>query len=150
MTSALLSILHTLAAAAWFGSMFYSLTVLHPRAKRYFKNDREFEDFIATLAQGARYKVLSAIGFIALTGVLLIPFRPHPRFWWALILAKILLLLGATFLFSYASWVLWPRRIFASDDEIPLYQRRFRQVGLALLLIVFIAIALGVLAHCLV
>ena len=44
-----LTLLHSLAAAAWLGSMFYSLTVLQPRGKAFFGDDAQFEEFIATV-----------------------------------------------------------------------------------------------------
>ncbi len=147
MIAVLLLILHTLAAAAWFGSMFYSLTVLQPRAKKYFQNDKDFEDFIATMAHGARYKVLAAIALIGITGLLLIPHRAHPPHWWPMMIGKIVILLIATVLFCYGSWVLWPRRIFAAEDDIVRYQRKFRRLGLTLLFLAGLAIVLGLLAH---
>jgi hypothetical protein len=66
---------HVLAGAAWFGAMLYSLVVLHPRAKSFFRNPAQFEDFIATLAAGARWKVLGGCMFIALTGGILLLLR---------------------------------------------------------------------------
>src|SRR5574339_645930 len=65
----ILAVAHVLAGAAWFGAMFYSLTVLHPRARSFFGNPRQLEDFLAHLAAGARWKVLGGAAFIALTGL---------------------------------------------------------------------------------
>ena len=74
-----LAAVHALASAAWFGSMFYSLTVMQPRAERFFESAAEFEEFVAHVAQGARWKVLAAFAFVAATGGLLILVaRPTP------------------------------------------------------------------------
>src|SRR4051812_22590887 len=95
-TQIFFAILHVLAGSAWFGSMFYSLTVLQPRAKTFFATGLEFEEFIAALAAGARWKVLGAFAIVLLSGVALIPFaQPHSRVWWCLIVTKSLFYLIA-------------------------------------------------------
>jgi uncharacterized membrane protein len=146
---AILAIAHTLAAAAWVGAMFYSLTVLHPRARQFFQSPEQFEEFIATVSRGARWKVVSALAFIAATGLFLLPltWRPASPAWLLLIAAKSLALLAATAVFYHASWRLWPRRIFATPSELPAIHRSFRRVAITLILLAELAIALGVLAH---
>jgi uncharacterized membrane protein len=147
---ALLAIAHALSSAAWFGSMFYSLTVMQPRAKRFFATDAEYEEFIATIARGARWKVLGAFAIVAITGVLLIVVaRPVPMTtgWLVIVALKCVLFAAAVAIFSYASWRLWPRRIFASPQELPGIQRRFRIVGFSLLTIAALGFALGILPH---
>lgn len=147
---AALAVVHALAAAAWFGSMFYSLLVLQPRAKTFFNDDRQFEEFVATLSQGARWKVLSAFTLVLFSGVALIPVAaPHPltKLWLSLIVAKSILFLAALCVFCYASWRLWPARIFASREEAPGFQRRFRRIGLWMIALVGLNLALGIIAH---
>ena len=147
---ALLAIAHALASAAWFGAMFYSLTVMQPRAKQFFATDDDFEEFVATVAQGARWKVFAAFAFVAITGVgLIVVARPEPvtTAWLVIVTVKIVLFMLAVAIFSYASWRLWPRRIFASPAELPAVRRRFRQVGIALLAIAATSFALGILPH---
>src|SRR5688500_12797777 len=135
---ALLAVAHALAGAAWFGAMFYSLTVLHPRATNYFQSDAEFEEFIATVSQGARWKVLPGLPLIGGTGaaLLLLALRdsaaPVSRAWVAVIIAKLALFLAALVIFCYASWRLWPRRIFASPEELPSIRAKFRRVAMSL------------------
>ena len=73
---------HILAAAAWFGAMFYSLAVLHPRACACFASLRQLEEFIAFIAAGARWKVLFGCAVIGATGLALIPFRENPSAAW--------------------------------------------------------------------
>ncbi len=145
-----LAVSHALASAAWFGSMFYSLTVMQPRAKRYFDTLQEFEEFVATVAQGARWKVLSAFAFVAVTGAgLIILARPASpsRVWIALMTVKCVLFLAALAIFCYASWRLWPRRIFATPEELPSIQRAFHTVGWTLLSIAGTSMVLGILPH---
>jgi uncharacterized membrane protein len=142
--------MHVLAGAAWFGAMFYSLTVLHPRARRFFGDNAKFEDFIASISQGARWKVLGALGLIAVSGATLMILLVRlglSRGWWILIGVKIVLFLTALVIFWYASWRLWPMRIFASAEELPGIHRRFAAVGIALILIASASMALGLLAH---
>lgn len=144
------AVVHALAGAAWFGSMIYSLMVVQPRAKAFFNDDSRFEEFVATLARGARWKVLSAFGIVLVSGLALIPVsatRPLRGWWLALLVTKMVLLAAALAVFCYASWYLWPSRIFAAPDEVPLIQRRFRRVGVALIILVGLAFALGVIAH---
>ncbi len=142
------AIVHALASAAWFGSMFYSFFVLHPRAKKFFAtNDEEFEQFIATVAQGARWKVLAAFAVVAISGVLLILMgrpQPTPALWIGCVVAKAVCLLIALAVFCYASWRLWPARIFATPNELPALRRSFRQVAITLLLLIATASALGI------
>jgi uncharacterized membrane protein len=146
----LLAIAHALASAAWFGSMFYSVTVLQPRAKLHFKTDAEFEDFAATLAHGARWKVLTAFALVGITGGLLILVvwpEPMTTLWVVLVSIKAILFFAALAVFCYASWWLWPRRIFASPAELPGIQRQFRIVGFTLLTLVGLAFMLGIAAR---
>jgi hypothetical protein len=147
----LVALVHALAAAALFGSMFYSLVVLHPRARGHFARVRELEQLITALARGARAKVLSALGLLAASGVLLAVFpaqsTARTRLWLVLVLAKAALLLGATLLFAVVSWRWWPARLFCLDDELPAQHRRFRRAGATLTLFAALALALGVLAH---
>ena len=140
--------IHVSAAAAWFGAMLYSLAVLHPRAARYFRSSEELEEFIATLSQGARWKVLGILGVIAATGAaLLFISSPGSRLWWLLMFIKFALFIAALGIFWYASWRLWPRRIFAIADELPRLRRQFRIVGISLVAIAVISIVLGIVAQ---
>jgi putative copper export protein len=138
---------HVLAGAAWFGAMLYSLIVLHPRAKQFFLNPHQFEEFIAALAAGARWKVLGGCSVIALTGLglLLLPGEGQPSATWRVCVAsKTVLFMVAVGLFCFTSWVLWPARVLASAEETPKFQRRFRIIALALVALVGVSIVLGV------
>ena len=139
--------LHLLSVGGWFGAMCYSLFVLQPRAARYFKSLEELEEFTAAVSQGARWKVLPTLATIAITGAgLMLISAPVSRVWWILVLAKSTLFLVALGIFCYASWWLWPKRIFAIEDEIPSIRRQFRFIGITLIAIAAISIVLGVAA----
>ncbi len=146
---ACLLVLHGLVAAIWLGAMCYSAFVVQPRAKAYFHRPEEFEAFVASVSQGARWKVLLAMGVLGGSGglLLLVPARsPSPAVLW-LIGAKALLLLAATGVFTYVSWRLWPARVFATPDEIPRFQRAFRGVAVIMVAIAAAGFALGVLLY---
>jgi hypothetical protein len=143
----ILAAAHVLAGAAWFGAMFYSLSVLHPRARSFFGSSRQFEDFIAWLAAGARWKVLGGAAFIAITGVGLLLWpttaeASHGK--WVCVVAKTILFVVAVSVFCFASWVLWPARTLASAEEIPKFQQKFKIIAVALLGLVAASMVLGV------
>ena len=138
---------HILAAAAWFGAMFYSLAVLHPRARAYFASLRQLEEFITFIAAGARWKVLFGCAVIGATGLALIPFRENPpAAWHGCLAAKTLLFSVAIAIFAYASWVVWPARLMAAPDEIPVFQYRFRIIAVSLIVLVVLCFLLSVIA----
>jgi len=129
------TIIHVLVGAAWFGAMFYSLTVLHPRARAYFERVEDFESLIVHLSHGARWKVIGALAAIFASGVwLLIDKREllASRWWGVLILTKTVLFVVATAVFVYTSWILWPKRIFAASEDLPRIHRTFRLVAFTL------------------
>ena len=146
----LLALAHALAGAAWFGSMFYSLTVLQPRAARFFATPGQFEAFITAVSAGARWKVLGAFTFMGVTGLGLLVLRwpaSQSSSWLAVVAAKVVLFLAALVVFWYVSWRLWPARVLALPEEVPGLQRRFRRVGWAMIVLVGLNIVLGVVAH---
>lgn len=148
--SMLVGLVHALAGAAWLGAMIYSLFVLQPKAAAFFKSPEDFEEFVAHVANGARWKVLAAFALIAASGAALAALRwrtPVSPLWVAAVAAKTALLLVALAVFVYASWRLWPARIFAAGDEVPRFRRAFARVGLAMIALIGTAFALGVLAR---
>jgi uncharacterized membrane protein len=147
---AFLAVVHALAGAAWFGAMVYSFFILHPRAHGYFRKPAQFEEFIATVSQGARWKVLSGLGIIAASGLGLLCLRwPASASlpWIVLMAAKAILFISAAVVFVDVSWRLWPTRVLALSDEVPHLQKAFRRRAAAMLLIAALSIALGVVAH---
>ncbi len=144
-----LAVVHVLAGAAWFGAMFYSLTVLQPRAARFFDRPEQFESFIAFISHGLRRKVLAAFAVMAATGLGLAVTRGggvSPA-WLLLIALKVIFLLLALVVFVHVSWRLWPARVLALPEEVPVQQRRFRRAGLCMIALVGLNLVLGVLAQ---
>lgn len=142
----LLSI-HVLAGAVWFGAMFYSLMVLHPRARSFFQTSARFEEFITFVASGARWKVLGGCLIIGISGVALYFMSGSQEanlFFQFCIIAKTVLFLLAVALFSFTSWVLWPARVLATPNEIPVYQTRFRTIAIILIVLVGLNLVLGI------
>jgi uncharacterized membrane protein len=139
---------HVLAGAAWFGAMFYSLAVLHPRARTYFGDSSRMEEFVTWIAAGARWKVLGGCAVITASGVALAATDTgnHSQTWWYCVSAKGLLLLLSITVFAHASWVLWPARLLAAPAEIPRHQERFRIVAITLLCLVGANMTLGIVA----
>jgi putative copper export protein len=150
MAPVIVAALHPLAGAAWLGSMFYSLTVLQPRAKAFFATDAEFEELITAISAGARWKVLGAFTFVGLSGVALFAllWRADPEPAWLVVMGcKVALFLAALAVFGHVSWRLWPRRVMASPAEVPALQRRFTRVGFTMITLVGTSMVLGVLAR---
>jgi hypothetical protein len=137
--------IHVLAGAAWFGAMLYSLLALHPRALLFFQNSKQFEDFIAFLAAGARWKVLGIMALIAFSGMglLFLPGAQQSVLFRNCVIIKIILFIFAFVVFCYASWILWPARIMAASHEIPMFQRRFRVVAIVLICLIGLSMVLG-------
>ncbi len=139
---------HVLGGGVWIGAMFFSVFVLHPRAERYFQRPADFEDLLFTVVQGARWKVLTGVAAIVASGLALyLPHRAAAGPWSWLIAAKLALLLLVLALFVQVSWVLWPRRVFATEAELPAIRRRFRRIGTLMILCNAANVGLGVLAR---
>jgi len=147
-TYAILSAIHILAASAWFGAMFYSLAVLHPRARAFFAASAQFEAFITFIAAGARWKVLFGCSVIAGTGLVLFWFHgSSSSAWLACMAGKAVLFAVAVSLFVYASWFAWPARVLATAAEIPAFHRRFRLIAISLIALVVLCFLLSILAR---
>src|SRR5438132_11126003 len=100
-----LMLLHALAGAAWFGSMFYSIFVLYPRLGRYFTEIAERERFLLTLSHGARWHMVAAITLVAVSGtsLALLP-RPMTAMWLIVMCVKLGLLIASAVFFWRISW----------------------------------------------
>jgi uncharacterized membrane protein len=144
----MLLLLHALAGAAWFGSIFYSLFVLYPRLPRHFADIAERERFLLTLSHGARWNMVAAMSLVAFSGVglVLMPRNDLTSAWLALVGAKTGLMFVTTILFWRVSWHWWPARLFAMPGELPALHRRFRIGAVCMLILVGLNMALGVLA----
>jgi uncharacterized membrane protein len=144
-----LLLLHTLAGAAWFGASFYYLFVLYPRLTNHFEKVTERERLMLSLAQGARWQVVTAITLIGGSGIALAlwPSGDVTANWSALVAGKGVLLVASAFLFWRVSWFWWPARLFALEPELPGIHRRFRIGAAVMLVLVGMNAVFGVVAH---
>lgn len=144
------AVIHLAVAAAWAGSMAYSLTVVQPKVAAFFPDDVRREEFLTVLAQGNRRRVVGLIAVLLLSGIgvsLTASTAVVMGFGMAVGLDVV-----AALIFVEVSWRHWPRRIFALRDDIPAFQlalqRRARimlaLVGLAFLVALGSAIGFGV------
>jgi hypothetical protein len=142
---------HILGGGVWVGAMVFSIFVLHPRAETYFEKDSDFEDFIFTVVHGARWKVFSGIVAILASGIGLSFWPGHELVpeghWIAAYVGKIVLFALSAGCFVYVSWVLWPRRSFATAEELPPLKRHFMRVGVVMVVANSLNMALGIAAH---
>jgi Flp pilus assembly protein TadB len=124
--------------------MAYSLFVVQPKLKAYFRDDRDGREALtAVIASGNRWKVIGLIAVIAVTGIVLLLIERED---WPVHAIKGLLLLIATGIFWYVSWRHWPQRVFATAAELPVLQRRLIRLATTMLALAGAAFALGVLA----
>ena len=142
---------HVLGGGVWIGAMVFSIFILHPRAEQYFAREADFEDFIFTVVHGARWKVFSGVVAILVSGAALAAWPGHQvqadPLWLALFGLKLSLFAISAGAFFYVSWVLWPRRTFATHDELPAIKARFFRVGVVMVTANALNMALGIGAH---
>lgn len=143
---------HVLGGGVWIGAMVFSVFILQPRAERFFQRDVDFEDFIFSVVHGARWKVFSGIVAILLSGIALAVWPGHSvvddsPLWLSLFATKLALFVLAAGLFIYVSWVLWPRRTFATAEELPGIKRHFFRVGAVMVVANALNMLLGLAAH---
>jgi hypothetical protein len=151
LSEAALLAVHVLGGGVWVGVMVFSIFVLHPRAEQYFERDTDFEDFIFTVVHGARWKVFAGIAAILLSGVALSVWPGHAivreGVWLTIYAAKLALFCVSAGAFVYVSWVLWPRRTFATPEELPAIKALFWRVGVIMIVANAANVALGIAAH---
>ena len=139
---------HITGGGVWLGAMVFSIFVLHPRAERFFERAADFEDLLFTVVHGARWKVLSGALAIVASGVALLLQTSSPGpLWIGLVGTKVVLLVLVLGLFAHVSWYLWPRRVFATEAELPVIRVRFRRIGILMIVANALNIGLGVLAR---
>jgi hypothetical protein len=142
----LVLVVHSVSSAALLGGALYSFLTVQPRAKAHFKDVRDFETFVANLAHGARWKVLTLLTAIAITGFVnpLLSEPVRPQLWWICFGIKGLLWAAVLSSFVYVSWNLWPRRIFAALTDLAAIRREFAVIGSLIVVLLMIAFVLGV------
>lgn len=151
LSEAALLAVHVLGGGVWVGVMVFSIFVLHPRAEQYFERDADFEDFIFAVVHGARWKVFAGVMAILLSGAALSVWPGHAIVyeggWLTLYAAKLALFCVSAGGFAYVSWVLWPRRTFATAEELPAIKALFWRVGVVMIFANAANVALGIAAH---
>ena len=145
---AALMLLHALAAAAWFGSIFYGVFVLYSRVSRHFDTIAERERLLMALSHGARWHMIAAMSLVGLSGfgLFLMPKNDVTNPCLTLAGIKAALMLASAILFWRVSWHWWPARLFALEAELPAIHRRFRLAAGCMLVLVGLSFALAVLA----
>lgn len=143
---------HVLGGGVWVGAMVFSIFVLHPRAEQYFERDADFESFIFTVVHGARWKVFAGVVAILLSGIGLSVWPGHAiasddSMWLTLYILKLALFCVSAGSFGYVSWVLWPKRTFATAQELPAIKAHFMRVGVVMVVANALNVALGIAAH---
>jgi hypothetical protein len=138
-----LAVVHLTVAAAWAGSMAYSLVVVQPKVAAFFAADARQEEFLTVLAQGNRWRVIGLVAVLLVSGIGVVVTTPTA----AVVGFAVAVGLDAVAALAFVevSWRHWPRRVFALPEEVPGYQRALRVRARAMLVLVGIAfvIALG-------
>jgi uncharacterized membrane protein len=146
-----LLVVHVLGGGVWIGAMVFSIFILHPRAETFFARAVDFEHFIFHVVHGARWKVAAGIAAIAASGVGLSRWPGHSVLdaggYRALVAAKLLCFCVSAVSFIYVSWVLWPRRAFATREELPALKSRFWRIGVVMIVANAANMTLGIAAH---
>jgi hypothetical protein len=124
---------HLTIAAVWLGSMVYSLMVVQPRVDRFFADHERREEFLVTLANGNRWRVVALIAALVLTDLAILITRPELRLGYGIALPFYLVAGG---LFMHVSWRHWPARVFALPEELPGFQSRLRRLAWTMLVLV--------------
>jgi hypothetical protein len=139
-----LAAVHLLSAGAWFGALVYRTFFVDPKAARYFRHGAEFERFSLDLAHGMRLVVLSALLTCGLSGFVLLGLKWQSADGWLTLMAvKGGLWAVAFVLFTYISWVFWPRRVFATPEEWPRARRQGVWLALTMIGIAAAGMVLG-------
>jgi hypothetical protein len=129
----LFAIAHLTIAAVWLGSMVYSLAVVQPKVARFFDDIQRREEFITTLAQGNRWRVVGLIVALIATAAATIVTTSRAAIGYAVVIG---LYAVASAIFVYISWRHWPARVFARPEDLPWLHRQFRFLARTMLALV--------------
>lgn len=136
---------HGLSSAAWFGAIFYRTLIVDPKAFGYFADRANYERFTTYLAHGMRYTVTAGLLTCGLSGFALLGLRwdGANTLWVGLMAAKAAAWLAACVLFTYVSWVHWPRRSLAAPADSPAFRREGLILAVGMVLLAGTGFALG-------
>ena len=143
--SQVLLMVHLLSAAAWFGALVYRAFFVDPKALQFFQKGADYEQFSVHLADGMRGVVLAALLVCGLSGFALLGLHGHEpsTAWWWLMAVKGLVWMAAFAVFTYISWVFWPRRVFAVEAEYAQVSRQGRLLALVMIAFAGLGLVLG-------
>ena len=138
--------IHGIGGGVWIGAVAFNLFVLTPRARAWFAEDGAHEDFVFSVVHGLRWPVL--VGAIAVVGTGLFRWWQQRAMassaWSALMAAKMACAAVSVSLFFFVTLRLWPKRLFATEAELPRIRRVFFVVGVGIVAANLAAAALGV------
>lgn len=141
---AVVIVAHLAVAAVWFGSMCYSLAVVAPTVAGFFADEQRREEFLVTLANGNRWKVVALIAVLMSTGLAVaVDSNGWARIAYAVAVA--LDAIAAT-IFRHVSWRHWPARVFALPEELAGYRRRLRAMAVTMAVLVGTGFVVALLA----
>jgi hypothetical protein len=147
---ALLYATHAWVFAIYYGGLTFWYFWVAPRTREVVGSGEQHEALALGIAHGLRWWVFGAFALAGATGAMLAGLTRLPArspVWWALIVAKAAVLALTVAVYAYGSYVMWPRRVFASPDERPAEHRRFFRVGLLLGALMVCELVLGALLH---
>jgi uncharacterized membrane protein len=136
---------HGLSAAAWFGAIFYRTFIIDPKSFRYFEDRADYERFNTFLVHGMRYVVIAGLLTCGLSGFVLAGMRWDSTrdVWVGLMIAKLVVWVLASALFTYVSWVHWVYRSVAAPHEYRYYRREGIVLAVGMVLLCGTGFALG-------
>jgi len=144
------AVIQTVVLAAWFGSMVYSIVVVQQFQLRA-PDPENYEDVGQLMASGSRRRIIRLIVLITISGVGFVITRLHrdpapSDTWVTLMWVKLVLFALAVCAFTYQSWWVWPRRIFALPAEMPGVRRTFLVTSLFMAVMLGLILAIDVVA----
>ncbi len=138
--------IHGIGGGVWIGAVAFNLFVLTPRARAWFAEDGAHEDFVFTVVHGLRWPVLA--GAVAVVGTGMLRWwrlrAAASSAWSGLMAAKMACATVSVALFFFVTLRLWPKRVFATESELPQVRRVFFAVGVGIVAANLGAAALGV------
>jgi hypothetical protein len=136
---------HGLSGAAWFGAIAYRTFALDRKVAQFFPDPAAHERFSIHLAHNMRYPVWIGLLTCAVSGSMLmgLKWNPASSVWVGLMAAKVIVWLLACGLFCYVSYVFWPARSFASQDEFRGFRRRNFGLSIGMVVLAALGFLLG-------
>lgn len=148
--NALVHALHVWTWGIYLGSVTYIYFRLFPDIRQWLESEDRFEEFSLVTGDGLRWWIYGALIAAGVSGVALVVLQPRgslSSWWWTLIALKAALLLATLAVYTYVSYVMWPRRVFVALADRPAEQQRFFRIALLLMSLLIGQVLLGAAAH---